>query len=590
MLHSSDRSGFATQKVIVRARSSRPGRLQTKRNSCRLLDRVSDHSRDELIVSFLEALDCSRALTVWMLYKYDSHRSIMELQSDPLMFDDRSPDLFRRHHCATKFLSKAIGLNTGIDLKEVALSSARKAEVQCRSTNERLKKMRSSPHVSGAFGPEFFRAKTLIASILGPLPKSFTDVGWSKGRSSSAFGTEVASIHKYASRPDVTVSSSLMALCLLRDSPHWGSAVIHADGPCSVLSSALTIVSGNTMITVPKSAKTDRVICYEPHMNIRLQLAVGSFMKRRLKKAGVDLTDQSVNQRRALSGSLTGELATIDLSMASDTLALELVYDLLPIDWALHLDDLRSKYTLWPDGSNLKNEKFSSMGNGFTFELESLIFYALGCSVSENVSVYGDDIIVPTQNFQRLSELLEYCGFSLNMTKSYSTSSFRESCGADYFSGSDVTPVYLRKVPKLTEDVVKLHNSVRAYSSRGVAPRRICNVLEKWRRVHTNLHGPSGYGDGHYHVDFDTALPRADHGLDGWWFKTYSRVYRDNTLYGDRLSGGFPDSFYGAALCCTLGPKQVRSVWDVSVDRRLWSYRQVRTLASFTWPEIIWGL
>ena len=554
-----------------------------------LLTKVSKTDSTLLIRDFLECVDSPRALTVWLLYTAGEHRQIVELTIDPLQYEDA--DSFRDDYAATKFLSKCVGLNTGIDLREVAIASAEEAELRCLETNKSLRNLRDFPGVNPALNAKLFAAQRCIADILGPLPTSFQDVGWSRGRTSAASGDEVASVYKYTSRPDVTLSGWKDALHLIQSSPLWGASVLNADGPVSVLPRAFTIVEGNTMITVPKSAKTDRVICYEPHMNIRLQLAVGSYIRHRLSKRGINLNDQSINQKRALEGSITGLLSTIDLSMASDTLSAELVFQLLPIDWAVKLDQLRSRYTLWPDGETRLNEKFSSMGNGFTFELESLIFYALSSVVTSNVSVYGDDIILPTEAFDEVSNLLELAGFALNKRKSFSTSHFRESCGMDAFSGVNCTPVYLRSLPKALEDVVKLHNAIRAWCTRGQKPLvRFHRMLLKWRNIHTCLHGPSGYGDGHFHVDFETACPqRADFGVDGWWFQTYIRVSRINRLYGDRVSGRFSDEFAFGALCTALGPK-AGSAYGQTVDRKQWFYTKTRALANFHWPSITWVL
>jgi hypothetical protein len=549
-----------------------------------------------------------------MLYRDDEHRQLVELVIDASHYLDRDVsqyrlksgvDQFRLDYCATKFLSKSIGLKTGINLEEVAIASAEEAELRCLKTNSDLRELSSNADVNPSLNRKFFLAQQLIAAILGPLPSKFEDVGWSKGRTSAACGDEVAGIYKYTSRPDTTLSAWSSALELLRDSHLWGAAVFDADGPSSALPRALTIVDGNTMITVPKSAKTDRVICYEPHMNIRLQLAVGSYIRRRLLMRGINLNDQSVNQKRALRASLTGEFATIDLSMASDTLSVELVFQLLPIDWAVKLDRLRSRYTLWPDNSLRMNEKFSSMGNGFTFELESLIFYALASVETANVSVYGDDIILPTVAYEQVSDLLVSSGFKLNQRKSFATGPFRESCGMDAFGGVDCTPVYLRRLPKTKEDIVKLHNAIRAWCGRGKPFSSYQLMLRKWRNIHTSHLGPSGYGDGHYHVDFEDATPVAGDdgrriktpsgelefihtGWTGWWFKTYARITRINTLYGDRVAGHFSGRFAFAALCVAIGPKASESIIDSSADRRLWKYKLTRTLAHFEWPGIVW--
>jgi hypothetical protein len=325
-------------------------------------------------------------------------------------------------------------------------------------------------------------------------------------------------------------------------------------------------------------------------MNIALQLSVGRLMRERLRRHGVNLDDQSINQRRAKLGSKFSSLATIDLRSASDTVAYEIVELLLPIDWVCLLNDLRSVYTKWPDGSYRKNEKFSSMGNGFTFELESLLFYAICSAVAKDVSVYGDDIVVPTEYFNISVEILEFFGFEINLSKSFSTGYFRESCGMEVFRGIAVSPVYLRSLPKTVDDVLKLHNRVSEFVGLDPYPRRDpwLRYLMKIRRRVPSLQGPKGYGDGHYHVDLDSALPRAKFGLDGWWFDSFLRVYRKGV--GDSVNGlEFRSDAGPRALCASLSPKGARSTWDLTFDRRFFTIRRTRVLANFCWPGIAWG-
>lgn len=520
-----------------------------------------------------------------------------------------STDSFRSAHAATKFLSKCVGLKTGIDLKAVAIQSAEEAEHLCRSTNSTLLSIRDG-HASDLYGPEIFQAIQIISDILGNVPDpttlaydqisedrfysllGFDDVGWSTGRTSSAFGANVTGYHKYRSQLDVTVRSRKRALQLLRESPWWGAAALHAEAPVSVLPRALTTIGGNTLLTVPKSAKTDRVICFEPHMNIRLQLSVGAHLRKRLKRAGINLDDQSINRRRAQLGSKYGSLATLDLSMASDTVSRELVYELLPIDWACLLDDLRSPCTLWPDGSWRRCEKFSSMGNGFTFELESLIFYALSRAVTANVSVYGDDIVVPVQSFSAVTRLLTACGFRVNEKKSYSFSSFRESCGGDYFGGFDCTPVYLRALPKSVDDVMKLHNQVRRFASVS-RERKWLVLLKKWRTIYPSHLGPSGLSDGHYHVDFDEAAPEA---ALTWSFDSNNRLTRNSYsgiegyVYRTRVPyiGGLDEvGAFAPAICVATGPKRTFNLLS-SAFKRMVRYREIWGLAK-VWPSVCWA-
>jgi hypothetical protein len=114
-------------------------------------------------------------------------------------------------------------------------------------------------------------------------------------------------------------------------------------------------------------------------------------------------------------------------------------------------------------GKPILYEKFSSMGNGYTFALETLIFWALGKAVNSLtggvvLSVYGDDIICSDCSAALLMEVLQWCGFVLNRDKSFVTGPFRESCGADWHTGTRVTPQYIRKASFRCTDVYLLLN------------------------------------------------------------------------------------------------------------------------------------
>jgi len=134
---------------------------------------------------------------------------------------------------------------------------------------------------------------------------------------------------------------------------------------------------------VPKSAKTDRSIMIEPLLNTFVQKGIGSYLKGRLLKAGCNLYDQSINNSLARKGSKDGTLATVDLSSASDSIAYSVVLDLLPVDWMNFLTAWRTGHVVYDKKRiDFELEKFSSMGNGFTFELESLIFYTCALCVA----------------------------------------------------------------------------------------------------------------------------------------------------------------------------------------------------------------
>lgn len=269
---------------------------------------------------------------------------------------------------------------------------------------------------------------------------------------------------------------------------------------------------------VPKNAKTHRSIVKEPSLNTMIQLALGDFMAKRLHAFGIDIRNQEINKSLAEEGSLTGELSTLDLSSASDTISEEIVHELLPLEWAFMLNSCRTdKVSL--DGQTVCLEKFSSMGNGYTFPLETLIFWALASSAAEDgfASVYGDDIIVGTHSVNRVMRVLEVCGFSINRKKSYWTGSFRESCGGDFLRGIDIRPYYHKNVVTGME-LFKMHNFYVRHRNPEMADRVLAHIHPSLR-----IYGPDGYGDGHLLGDWNPRRTKRqrDHGYGGVLFDTF---------------------------------------------------------------------
>jgi hypothetical protein len=309
--------------------------------------------------------------------------------------------------------------------------------------------------------------------------------------------------YKYSGIPESTSGNSVLAQCAIRAVPLWEQSVrFHAEG----LESLVRVVPGNRIITVPKSYKTDRTIAKEPCMNIYVQKGIGRVIRRRLLSVGVNLNDQTLNQRAALQGSLDGSLATVDLSMASDTLAFELVSYLLPNDWWWACEQARSPVGTLTSGEVIRYQKFSSMGNGYTFELESLIFWAIAQTVccryvnerDSRVKVYGDDIVVPTEFSQELLARLSQAGFKPNEGKTFVSGPYRESCGKHYFLGSDITPFYVRKPVRKLDRLFLVHNNLKRWSDRtGVPCVESLKALRdlapaSWREPRL----PDGFGDG----------------------------------------------------------------------------------------------
>lgn len=211
-----------------------------------------------------------------------------------------------------------------------------------------------------------------------------------------------------------------------------------------------SVIGYNKVAFVPKTAKTFRSIAVEPLGNGFVQKGIDLFLRNRLKRVGLDLSDQSLNVEMARQGSIDHSeegFCTIDLSSASDSISIGIVELLLPRPWFNFLNRVRSpSYEL--DGVVRRYEKFCSMGNGFCFPLETLIFasvcHAVGCGRSgKDFRVYGDDIIVRRKAFDDVVFHLKRFGFKVNRRKTFSSGPFRESCGGNWYLGEDVTPFTL---------------------------------------------------------------------------------------------------------------------------------------------------
>lgn len=235
----------------------------------------------------------------------------------------------------------------------------------------------------------------------------------------------------------------------------------------------VTYCESNNITTVEKTALTDRTIAIEPLLNGFVQKGTDLYIREKLRVFGIDLSDQTKNQWMALQGSFPDAIdpfATIDLSAASDSISIELCRLLLPPAWFSYLNAIRSPSYSLKGASPVRYEKFCSMGNGFCFPLETLIFASIvkSCYAEtghRKYSVYGDDIIVHQGAALIIIETLKFLGFSVNTNKTFVFGLFKESCGADYFSGVNVRPYYLkRRVSKSPSAYFGFLNGIRDVS------------------------------------------------------------------------------------------------------------------------------
>lgn len=435
----------------------------------------------------------------------------------------------------TALFSKRSDIPLKIDRREAAVRKFLESEDLCRMTNAAFD-ARNRGDFSFLLGVEpcLFRAQRKISSILGDIP-SLSDlrIRFGPGATTQVKKTKAHPRRKLSC--ELACSEDMVQVLpeALEELPLWVSTY-----DASVTSDTISLpveIHPGRLVFVPKNAKTDRPVVVEPSLNTMFQAGIGDYIAERLRSRGIDIRDQSRNQRLAREGSITGSLATLDLSSASDTISKGLVLDLLPIDWVDFLSGFRTGKIVY-QGVCLQQEKFSSMGNGFTFPLETLIFYALACACVEEsdqhlVSVYGDDIIVPSYAYAGLCDLLRVVGFVPNPAKSFSSGPFRESCGHDYIRGINIRPCFI-KGPLAGFDIFRLHN----FFVRSGDPES-ASFLAQFVGPQIRIWGPDGYGDGHLLGDHQLRPHGRNFGWSGYTFDTFTfrSVKELAVLPGDRI-------------------------------------------------------
>jgi len=482
------------------------------------------HDISEVFFAFCKTVNTPFSLSCYLRFKY-SQESLLELDINPTDYSD--PDAFLADYQCLSFLRKFKGLSTGIDLESVALDSFARAESNCLNQNRKFRMRRQQPFTADVEAL-IFTMRRKIALLLGAfdMNKVTKHCGWSPG-ATYEFTRRCAQIDKKICELPITVTRKSLRYLKseIESDLHWSDAILGLmpEGPYSLLKSTFQEVDGCRIVTVPKSAKTDRTIAIEPRGNMFLQKGVGGFLRSRLSRVGVDLDDQGVNQRLAQEAYRQG-LATLDLKAASDSVSRELIYELLPLEWASYLDDLRSKFGFLPNGDRIEFEKFSSMGNGFTFELESLVFWAALSSCSEvdkgsegTIAVYGDDLICDASTAPLVIHLLSELGFEINSEKSFVSGPFYESCGRHYFKSIEVTPLFQKEVVDSVPEWIRFLNRIyRKYkSSYGVSRRAYYNSWSQSRRecpipVHLFFIPYGTEGDDGFvldYLDFDWSTP-----------------------------------------------------------------------------------
>nr|APG76985.1 hypothetical protein [Beihai levi-like virus 19] len=453
-------------------------------------------------LKFVRKLAAARPTKLSGMVRRMQPAELISIEINPA--DYSSVDEFRHDYLLKEVLRKYDSFDLPIDRKQVAIDNLVFHEHRIGKLNQDWH-TKGTEYIESLGVPLSFvleRAARKMAYLLGEFsPDRVLDgCGFSHGASFTCSRDKSQPSHKYEMDTiDVTKEALPFFDLAVSQIPLWNPSY--------------RLVPGNKIEVVPKSSKTDRTIGIEPTANMWLQRGVGSHIRKRLKRLfGICLdTGHERNARASYEGSLLGTVATIDLAAASDSISIALARTLLPWEWFLYLMAIRSDRGRLPDGSWIQYEKLSSMGNGYTFELESAIFLCITQSCAEFLEgegagaehlVFGDDIVVPSTQAQCVCDVLSKVGFATNDDKTFVDGPFRESCGSHYFQGISVKPFYIRTVPKFV-DRINLINKLKCWMvSSGHYDYRYQPALEyllssippKWRRPRLPL-GPIAVGD-----------------------------------------------------------------------------------------------
>ena len=306
------------------------------------------------------------------------------------------------------------------------------------------------------------------------------------------------------------------------------------------------------VVFVPKTQMAPRVIAIEPsHMQF-MQQSFKDYMYKRIEedsltRNSVRFTRQEPNQSLAHRGSIDRRTATLDLKDASDRVHLHLVQRIFKTSGALqYLEDARSLHATLPSGKNLLLWKYASMGSALCFPVEACVFYTLIQSAmhiqdgirpssrsirrfSRKIDVYGDDIVVPVEYTDSVVSYLESYLLKVNVSKSFKDGYFRESCGADFYKGIDVKPIYARTIPFDDRrrwgaaELISWNATADLFYLKGkwIVAQAIRDMLR--RVVKQSIPRARNFGAGLFHLSllFDTDL-KFDKDLQGWRQKRYT--------------------------------------------------------------------
>lgn len=366
------------------------------------------------------------------------------------------PDWFKTKQFFTNLLNKNPLVPSDYDPSTEAMKVFMNDENECASYNRNFYKLREHPK----FGAFLRTWKREVHAILRRSPRLSGLPPITTGATTSC---------PKGTPPVSRISNGEITFELFEYLSSFGPI-----DPKFLIHKKIKLVKGSCMLLVSKTAKISRIVCPEPSHNAMVQRWVGLDMRGLLMEHGVDIsTAPETHKMLAELASLYGQLTTDDLTSASHLASyVALIEFLLPRAWFSLCNASRSHYVQMNNESYWELQHFMTNGNGFCFELETIIFFSMlracalhsGCvderqphrvltthgsdysSVRRMVGLYcfGDDLIYDSSLTSIVRSVCKNVGFKTNLTKSFSDGTFRESCGGDFWNGCDIRPIYMK--------------------------------------------------------------------------------------------------------------------------------------------------
>lgn len=343
-----------------------------------------------------------------------------------------------------------------------------------------------------------------------------------------------------------------------------------------------TKVIGGKVFFASKNTEISRTCCTEAHLNLLIQKSIGAFLERRL----VDYFDINLstqpdrNRRLAGIGSLDGSFGTIDLTSASDSIMVQLIEKTLrPSFFKTMIFMSRSEVVVLPSGDLVVPKMISTMGNGFTFPLQTVIFASVVRSVYQlmgfpsdcsrtQFGVFGDDLVVRREAYNFVAKMLTKLGFSVNDGKSFVNGPFRESCGHDYFRGVNIRGVYVQTL-ETPQSICSLFNRLLRWSAiHDISlPATLAKLISWTRDIRVP---PSSADDAGIHVPFSLTKPRVD---NTYWFKYREYRRKNRKVLMPEVTDEDPKfNQFGVGVGYLSGHIRRRDVALTSTDDSAWKH------------------